>query len=88
MSHNQRVSPIKFHETTIFLWLSYGFPVGFGAVIELGQDLYTGPRAPVAFEWLSGKYADWKAGKSEDPLSSNVAGWKYTIYTLCKMVPP
>lgn len=24
------------------------------------KDLYTGPQAPAAFEWVSGKYADWK----------------------------
>ena len=33
------------------------------------QDLYTGPQAPAAFEWVSGKYADWKAiGKWEYPV--------------------
>ena len=27
VTNYQRVYPIEFHETTIFLWFSYGFPM-------------------------------------------------------------
>lgn len=40
------------------------------------QDLYTGPQAAAAFEWVSGKYADWKAlGKWEYPVIQ--CGWLF-----------
>ena len=29
VSHYQRINPIQSHKTIIFLWVSYGFPMGF-----------------------------------------------------------
>ena len=37
-SHNQRVYPIKSHETIIFLWFSYGFPPDSTAKRFLSKD--------------------------------------------------
>ena len=27
------------------------------------QDLYTGPESPAAFDWVLGKYSDWKVAE-------------------------
>ena len=36
--HNQRVNPINFHLTTIFLWFSHGFPMDCAAQVVLPPD--------------------------------------------------
>ena len=44
--HYQRVTPIKSHETSIFLWFSYGFPVFRASTMEdLGQTSHR-PQIP------------------------------------------
>ena len=37
----QRVDPIKSHETTIFLWFSYGFPMVFLMLVIYQLDLHS-----------------------------------------------
>ena len=38
VGHDQRVNPIKSHETTVFPWFSYGFPLVFLGYSWHGQD--------------------------------------------------
>ena len=50
--HDQRVNPIKSHETTMFLWFSYGLPEGCRKVeknkdVEIKSADFIGVRAPI-----------------------------------------
>ena len=79
VSHFQRVYPIKSHETTIFLWFSYGFPIARCRMKAAPANIYS----PEVMAALRSRGGDGLADEIYRLWCLNIMIWCYdsTSYT-------